>query len=129
MAESDDNSLPPDGSIRRWCELICDGAAKADEHPFKVRFTGAELRQHMEDAGFIDVTVKNYKLPIGPWPVDKRLRYAGSLALGAMIDGIHGISAAVFSRSLKWSPEEMEVFLAQVRNEWRQKTVHSYWPM
>jgi hypothetical protein len=76
---------------------MSEGAEKSPEHPFKLRFSGAELKQHMEDAGFVDVTVKEYKLPIGAWPADQTLRDAGMLALGAMIEGLHGISAAVFT--------------------------------
>ena len=83
----------------------------------------------MSAAGFVDVTVQEYRLPIGPWPKDEGLRKSGLLNLMAMQEGLHGISAAMFTRSLKWSTEEMEVLLAKVRAEWNDRRVHSWWPM
>lgn len=129
MARSDDGTLDPDGAIVRWCSLMNEAAENAEEHPFTGRFTGQELEKYMIDAGFEDVTVIDLKLPIGLWPADKRLKSAGALALAAMLEGLQGLSFALFTRSLKWKPEEVEVFAAQVRNDWRQRSVHSYWPI
>lgn len=43
--------------------------------------------------------------------------------------GLHGLSAAVYTRVLGWSHEEMEVLLAKVRRELKDTRIHSYWPM
>lgn len=129
MAQSDDNSLAPDGAIVKWCRLMNEGAENVEEHPFRTGFAGHELEQNMKDVGFEEVTVKEFKLPIGLWPEEKRLKNAGALSLAAMREGLQGISSADFTRSLKWTAEEVEILVAQVRNEWRQKAVHSYWPM
>lgn len=83
----------------------------------------------MEKAGFEDVRVLEYKLPIGLWPQDPKLREAGKYSLVAMLDGLHGISVAIFTRFLNWQVEELEVLLAGVRAEWKRRRVHSYWPM
>ena len=83
----------------------------------------------MEEAGFVDVTIRNFKLPIGPWPADEKLRDAGQFALLAMLEGLFGISVAIFTRFLNWEISELEVLLAIVRAEWRKRKVHSYWPV
>lgn len=36
-----------------------------------------EMEQNMVNAGFTDVTVHSFKIPIGPWPKDKRLKTLG----------------------------------------------------
>jgi len=46
----------------------------------------------------------------------------------SMLEGAQGVSLAIFTRYLGWSPEEVEVFLVDVRKEWKKKSVHSYWP-
>ena len=87
------------------------------------------MAEQMTAAGFINVTVRPYKMPVGPWPKDRRLREAGVFNLVGMTDGLTGLSLRVFVEMLGWSVEEMEVLLMQVRSEWRQKGIHCYLPM
>jgi hypothetical protein len=126
MAFSDDKTLPSDCAVVKWCTLMNEGGLKAG---FDLRLNSETIRIAMEAAGFKEITVLDLKLPIGLWPADPRLREAGKFGLGAMLQGLQGISLAIFTRFLGWQVEEMEVLLAQVRSEWRQRRVHSYWPM
>jgi hypothetical protein len=50
-------------------------------------------------------------------------------ALEDISSGIQGLSLALFTRGLKWSVEELEVFLAEVRKDMRDRSIHSYWKM
>jgi hypothetical protein len=43
--------------------------------------------------------------------------------------GAEGLSAAVYTRVLGWSKEELDVFLVKVRDDMRDTSIHSYWPM
>ncbi|KAN0095936.1 S-adenosyl-L-methionine-dependent methyltransferase [Hyaloscypha variabilis] len=126
MAFSDDKTLPSDSAVVKWCKLMNEGGLKAG---FDLRLTSETLRAAMEEAGFKEITVLEFKLPIGLWPADPRLREAGKFGLAAMLQGLQGISLATFTRLLGWQVEEMEVLLAQVRSEWRRRRVHSYWPI
>ncbi|KAH8778921.1 S-adenosyl-L-methionine-dependent methyltransferase [Hyaloscypha finlandica] len=126
MAFSDDKTLPSDCAVVKWCTLMNEGGLKAG---FDLRLNSETIRIAMEAAGFKEITVLDLKLPIGLWPADPRLREAGKFGLGAMLQGLQGISLATFTRFLGWQVEEMEVLLAQVRSEWRQRRVHSYWPI
>lgn len=42
---------------------------------------------------------------------------------------LSGISLALFTRGLSWSPEELEAFLVDVRKDMRNTAFHAYWPM
>lgn len=126
MAFTDDDSLSSDSHVLKWCRLMNEGGQMAG---FKLRITSDEIRAAMEVAGFTDITVIDLKLPIGIWPKDPTLKEAGKFGLVAMLNGLEGISLAIFTRFLKWQVEEVEVLLAHVRNEWKRRTVHSYWPM
>jgi hypothetical protein len=96
---------------------------------FDLHLTIKVIRIAMEEAGFKVITALDLKLLIEIWPIDLRLREAGNFSFGSMFQGLQGISLANFTRFLGWQVEEMEVLLAQVRDEWRRKRVHSYWPM
>jgi hypothetical protein len=124
---SDDNSMPPNSATKQWCSLLASGALSGGG--INLRLKPSELETAMKEAGFVDITIREFKLPIGLWPVEPRLREAGKFALGSMLAGLHGISLAIFTRFLKWNVEEMEVLLESVRGELKLRAVHSYWPM
>ena len=43
--------------------------------------------------------------------------------------GLSGLSMAVLTRCLGWSVEQVEVFLASVKKDLKNKHIHAYWPM
>jgi len=83
----------------------------------------------MQDAGFVNIHVEEFKLPLSPWMEDHRLKEAGAFAMISMLDEIGGMSAASFTRFLGWELDRLEIFLAIVKKEWRTKGIHSYWPL
>jgi hypothetical protein len=87
------------------------------------------MAEQMKTAGFINVTVQSFKMPVGPWPKDKRLREAGKFNLVGLDSGLTGLTLRVYTQILGWSVEEMEALLMQVRAEWMRKDIHSYLPM
>ena len=46
-----------------------------------------------------------------------------------MLQGIEGFSMAPFTRILGWSKDEVKEFLAAVKEEIKQNSVHAYWDM
>lgn len=57
------------------------------------------------------------------------MRKLGMWTLADVSEGLQGLSLALFTRGLKWSMEELEIFLVDVRNDMRNTRIHSYWPM
>lgn len=45
------------------------------------------------------------------------------------MSNLSGMTTALYTRGLGWSPEEVEVFLADVRKDMKNPRIHSYWPM
>jgi len=45
-----------------------------------------------------------------------------------MIDGVEALTLAVFTRCLGWEPESVQVFLADVRKEFKATKRYTYWP-
>lgn len=126
VALCDDGSMPEDGALVQWHKMFVEGAKLAG---IEMRMSAAQLKQYFENAGLINVDVREFKLPLGPWAKDERLREAGLLALGAMLEGVSGLSLAIFTRLLGWEVVELEVLLAKVKAEWRKRRVHQYWPV
>jgi len=47
----------------------------------------------------------------------------------ASVSNLSGMSTALYTRGLGWSAEEVEVFLAGVRNDMKNLKIHSFWSM
>jgi len=83
----------------------------------------------MEHAGFVNVAAVDMKMPISPWPMDKRLKEAGAFVMLSAMEDITGASLAVFTRLLGWQRIEVDLFLTEVKKEWKRKDIHAYWPL
>jgi hypothetical protein len=44
-----------------------------------------------------------------------------------MDEGLESLSLMLFTRALKWTPEEVQLFLMDVRKDAKDKTIHSYY--
>jgi hypothetical protein len=119
-------SINPGTSFMQWCVSQGEAASKAG---LCLRTNGTVLSAYLEKAGFVDVTVLEFRLPIGPWAAKKRLRDAGLLQLSAMLEGIEGLSLRLFTFYAGWTLDELKILLAKVRTELKDKNCHAYWPV
>lgn len=126
MAVIQPTSRNPGTSLNTWCVEQGKAALKVGVN---LRTSVEFMQKSLENAGFIDVTVREYKLPIGPWPKQKRLRDAGLLQLSAMLEGIEGLSLRLLKFYDGWTLDELKVLLAKVRTELKDPGCHGYWPL
>jgi len=120
---SDDGTLPPDGALRRWSERFFQAS-----ETFGTPGTAPRLhKQMMEEVGFVDIQEHVLKLPIGPWPKDKRLKKCGAFELVNMTEGIEGLTIRLFSKGLGMSIEEIQLLLVDLRKELKNSKIHSYY--
>lgn len=123
---SDDNTIPENWASRTWDDNLDYACTQAIYPPRPVRI-GPDIKSWMEQAGYVDIHEHISKIPIGPWPKDKRLKRIGQWWLANWLSGLQGFSLKLFSTDgLKWSREEIEVMLAEVRKSFSMKEVHSY---
>ncbi|KAL8939160.1 MAG: hypothetical protein Q9216_003514 [Gyalolechia sp. 2 TL-2023] len=124
-ARSDDDTLADDSAIRQWCRNQEEAMQKAGT---SLRINTEKLKDQLVKAGFVDVEVQEFKIPIGKWPLDEKMRETGLFQLVAMLEGMGGLTMALWTRFLGWKAEDVEIELAKVKDEFRRKDVHSYWP-
>ncbi|KAJ9606305.1 hypothetical protein H2200_009266 [Cladophialophora chaetospira] len=123
---SDDNTIPKDSVVLQWLRLREQGFEKAG---MTGRCYPENMAHSMRKAGFINVNVLSFKMPIGPWAKDPMLHECGSYTLGGLLDHVQGLSLRVFTEHLGWTQEELEVLLMDVRKEWKRGDIHSYYPI
>ena len=61
---------------------------------------GYHTKEFMEEVGFINVVEKKYKLPIGRWPADPRMKELGMWYRVYFEDGMEGYAMALLTRVL-----------------------------
>jgi hypothetical protein len=72
---------------------------------------------------------RRYQVPSSPWPADERLKMIGAFELHNLLQGLHGFSMRMFTKVFGWSPEQVEVFLVDVRKDLKNMKHHTYWEL
>jgi SAM-dependent methyltransferase len=122
VRSDDDPELLNAPAVAQWQELVDKASIK-----FGKRINIAEgVEQGMKDAGFEDVRDDIYKVPIGTWPLDKRLKELGLYQLEQMCDCVEPFTLALLTRVLGWGYDETQVLMANVRRDFRNKRNHLY---
>ncbi|KAI9797456.1 MAG: hypothetical protein M1833_005496 [Piccolia ochrophora] len=118
----DDGSLKPDHAVARWIKLITQACHEVGRDPSP----GPQLEGWVRDAGFTEIHSHTFKIPIGRWPKNPRLKTVGAWDLLQILEGLEGFSMALFTRTLKWTAEEVQVLLSKVREDLKNPAIHTY---
>ncbi|QSS58216.1 hypothetical protein I7I51_07639 [Histoplasma capsulatum] len=90
-------------------------------------FCGATIcTQRMGKAGFVNIKIQRFKIPIGPWSEGNKLKQLGIFALQDILEGLEAFSLHVFTQGLQWSMDELQVCLALVRDDLKREELHIY---
>ncbi|GME21989.1 methyltransferase domain-containing protein [Neofusicoccum parvum] len=120
--KSDDGTFKPDAFLGQFVATIEEGCKKIG----KEMYTGPTFERLLKDAGFVNVYVQMYKLPLGPWPKDKKMKEVGMLNLMQVLEGMEAFSYRLFVNMLGWKLDEVQVFIAKTIKEMKSKTYHAY---
>lgn len=85
-----------------------------------------KYKQYMIDAGFEDVQEIQFQWPINTWPKSSHHKQLGLWYHQNLIDGLSGITMAIFTRGLGMGVEEVEMLLEEARADLRNKDIHAY---
>lgn len=120
-----DGSMPEDHPVAKYWKLISEGLAALG-----VNFNmTTNLADKMRDSGFVNVTERIFHVPIGMWPKNKVLKMVGLYWRTILMDGLQAIALGPMTRGLKWTPDQVEVFLVEVRKAYMEAWVHSHMPL
>jgi len=112
-------------AIERWAEALA-----VSTHNLGKDFERTPLyRKYFIECGFVDVQEKLLAWPIGSWASNQKMKLLGALCKQNMLEGIQGLTMAVFTRGLGMSATEVELLLMEVRNDINSGNLHIYLPM
>jgi ubiquinone/menaquinone biosynthesis C-methylase UbiE len=121
---SDDGSVHEKTAMAQFSKLFVDGGNKMGQSMTIVE-DGVQ-RTSIEAAGFTNIQEENFKSPFGSWPKDPRQKEIGTYQRFATELDTEGSMLMVAALS-GWSKEEVRVYLAHLRREWRNPNIHAYY--
>ncbi|KAK0654566.1 S-adenosyl-L-methionine-dependent methyltransferase [Cercophora samala] len=118
---SQDGTLSKDNAMVR----MMDGLMAACDKIGRTLDPAPLMKKWVEGAGFINVEVQTFRLPIGSWPKDARLKEVGTLMAVNFIEGVEAFTAALFKDVLGWSQEEVSALNAEVKATAKRGNAHA----
>ncbi|GME36879.1 sam dependent methyltransferase [Neofusicoccum parvum] len=127
ITRCDDDSLDKyeDKVLQEWGPLFVNAA---DSPKFgRTLDIWTDMKQRMIDAGFEDVQRVDYKVPIGPWSSDPKMKEIGKWHLLYCFQGAEGWAMYLCTHVLGWKFEEVQVLVARYRAAIRNRKNHVYY--
>ncbi|KAF2138922.1 uncharacterized protein K452DRAFT_78114 [Aplosporella prunicola CBS 121167] len=121
----DDMTMAPDWAYAVYMDLVAQGLSTFNVDMRIPRKIPAMLRE----AGYRDVTVREIKVPLGPWAKNKLLRTCGLYMQAAVIDAMQMAINGPLCKGLGWRKEEAEVLIAKARAAVSDPKVHAYYTL
>ncbi|EEU34221.1 uncharacterized protein NECHADRAFT_96602 [Fusarium vanettenii 77-13-4] len=122
---SDDGTAEKAVNAQLWLKTLCEGSAKFG----KPIDCAPGWKAKMIAAGFEEVQEEIRKMPLGAWPKDPKLKEIGKYQAIQEAQAIESYTPQIFSSVLGWSQEEIQVFMAKVKNEIKDPSIHLYLPV
>ncbi|PKS04900.1 hypothetical protein jhhlp_008265 [Lomentospora prolificans] len=124
MIRCDDDSMPDDSAIVKWHLYLKEAAANLG---IKLGSLILDFPEMMQKAGYVDISVRQFKWPINTWPKEKKYKEIGWFAYENFNWGCESMSLALLTRGLGWNVDEVRVFMALLRKDFANKRMHAYW--
>ncbi|KAK4185323.1 S-adenosyl-L-methionine-dependent methyltransferase [Podospora australis] len=118
---SQDGSLKPDNAMVR----LMDSLALACDKIGRTLDPAPSMKKWAEEAGFINVTEKRFRLPIGNWPKDARLKEVGTLMGVNFTEGVEAFTAVLLKDILGWPQEDVATLNAAVQTAVKNGDAHA----
>ncbi|KAM5363321.1 hypothetical protein ACJA88_013632 [Fusarium oxysporum] len=119
---SDDETAGDVMAVQTWNKLFRE-ASKALGRSFCEIEGDVEL---LAASGFVDLQVTDFKVPVGGWAKDSKLRQVGQFLRATIENDLEGYTLMAWQQILGWPRDEYELFLMDMRKALRDKKVHSY---
>ncbi|KAJ3522181.1 hypothetical protein NM208_g12970 [Fusarium decemcellulare] len=122
IARSEDGTIRPDSPMVTWVEVF----KKMGEELGKTFFACEMACDAMKAAGFVNVSERRIKMPIGMWPKDKHLKQIGAFNRQYLLQGLEGFVIRGLTELLGWDFEKAQDYLEEMQNELLDRKVHAY---
>jgi ubiquinone/menaquinone biosynthesis C-methylase UbiE len=111
-SQSPDVKVDDEHIYTRWANIFNEVGQKIGR---TFDFSDRKLEKLAKTAGFNKVTLQTHKIPVGRWPKDKKKKELGTFVGLSFSQALDGFIKLPLCEILGWSPEEMQLFAAEMR--------------
>ncbi|KAI0101174.1 S-adenosyl-L-methionine-dependent methyltransferase [Daldinia grandis] len=125
IVQCDDGSIPPDSAFNTFWNKIYD------EIGGKVGMSFKPLTHNVQEsafraAGFRDIEVHDYKLPVGAWPTDHRMSEVGQYVQLTLLNDLEGYTLMPWNTVMGENAPGYKENMSQMRRELHNRRLHGY---
>ncbi|KAJ4404090.1 hypothetical protein N0V85_004953 [Neurospora sp. IMI 360204] len=84
------------------------------------------MQNAMKEAGFVNIVVKDYKVPVSPWSKDKKLNDVGLYFCTMLLQDLEGTLQFMFGKVMGWTTEMINIYIQYLKKELNNKDLHGY---
>ena len=118
----DDGSAALDSPLIRWSKYMQEGTRKVD-----LDASGSDkFTEYLQEQGYINLRSETLKWALGDWPKGQKEKEIGRWTLTNLMEGLSGVSMALFTRHLGWTKDAVEEFLVDVKKQIQDPSSHVY---
>ncbi|EXM15869.1 hypothetical protein FOTG_15824 [Fusarium oxysporum f. sp. vasinfectum 25433] len=115
----------PQHIYHRWNAVFQEAGEKMGK-TFKIAI-GSRMRDLMDEAGFVDVSERKFRLPMSAWASDPKLKEIGSFVQMFVDGGLEGFGLYLLTQVMGWQYDKCQVFIAEMRQALRNKKLNPYY--
>ncbi|KAK4240966.1 hypothetical protein C8A03DRAFT_12786 [Achaetomium macrosporum] len=119
-----DLGIREESAMGQWGKVFQEAGRKTGR-TFSLVDEGLQ-QKYMEEAGFVDIVVKDLPCPSGDWPRDPEKKELGLFARLALESDIDGYILYIWGSVMGWKPEEIKVYIAHLRREVRDRSIQPW---
>uniref|UniRef100_A0A4E9D965 Methyltransferase type 11 domain-containing protein n=2 Tax=Gibberella zeae TaxID=5518 RepID=A0A4E9D965_GIBZA len=121
---SDDGTTDSEPALKTWNDLYESGGIETGR-PFFLQREAIQERS-ITEAGFTDVRIFDYKLPVGGWTNNRKLAETGEYVRLTLENDLEGYTFYLWHHVLNWCREEYTQFLTSMLKALANRRVHGY---
>lgn len=115
---------PTESAVYKWNELLIAGAERGGRSWTNVQY----YRNYMEELGLEDIAEKSFYWPTSIWARGRYFKDVATFFQEDLLNALEGVSLRVMG-IMGWSVDEILVFLAGVREDIKDTSIHAYLPV
>lgn len=123
VLSSDDGTVTDNCAVAQWGKVFTEGGKRMGR-TFRIVEDDVQ-KTCMEKAGFVDVVVKDIRVPLGSWPQDKEQKELGMWTRIAIEADVEGYVNYIWGYVLGWAPEDIAKYCAAFRRELKDTDQHT----
>lgn len=118
---SEDGTFAKDGGFAIFLDMLVKASA-ASGRPYVVAKTFEGL---MKEVGFVDVEHSRYKLPLGTWPKNKKMKQLGAYGLALASAATEAYGLALCTRVMGLTEQKSKEFMKAAVDQISDKKTHA----